>query len=454
MAKIYYSKQLNQVFLTNLKEKLKQEFKDCKTIAIKIHFGEPGNKTAFTPEQIKPIANILEQLNINFFLYDSPVAYNSPRNTPEGHKKVAISKGWDKLGEIRTNDDYLTIKGNSMSYEVCQELIKADAVLVISHIKGHICSGFGGAIKNLGMGALTKKTKGDIHSGGKPILLDGCTQCKTCEKMCPIKGITVTDKPNFNTCYGCSNCIYVCPAKVLKPKVNYFDVLLAEGAYAAESNFKKVYYISYIVNISKECDCGKDGKEIISQEEGYLFGENGVAIDKAAYDLLTKEEPIFLKHNQKKGNEQIKAAEECGMGTQEYELINVMIRNVALILLYNKEKRVLFQHRSDDAERLPDYWAFFGGGIDEGETPEQAVKRETMEELNYKLEKPKLIMVQNFKGVHYNGMKYVFTEEYNPSKKIELREGKGMSWLTFDEFLKRKIVNHDKEVIEKIKDKF
>jgi hypothetical protein len=323
MNKIYYSKKLGNHFLAKLKEKLKKEFKDCKTIAIKIHFGEPGNKTAFTPEQIKPIINVLNQLKIKFFLYDSPVAYNSPRNNPESHKKVVIEKGWDQLGEIRTNNDYITIKGNSMSYQVCKELTEAEGVLIITHVKGHVCTGFGGAIKNLGMGALTAKTKGDIHSGGEPVLLEGCTQCKTCEKMCPIDGIKVTDKPNFIKCFGCSNCIYHCPYDALKPKVNYFDVLLAEGAYAASSNFKKQFYVSYMINITKECDCQKNPKKIISEDKGYLFGKDGVSIDKASYDLITKKEQVFLKNNKKKGLEQIKAAEECGMGKQEYELVSL-----------------------------------------------------------------------------------------------------------------------------------
>jgi hypothetical protein len=208
-----------------------------------------------------------------------------------------------------------------MSYQVCKELTDADAVLTITHVKGHVCTGFGGAIKNLGMGALTAKTKRDIHSGGEPVLLDGCTACKTCERMCPINGIKVTDKPNFTKCFGCSNCIYHCPFNALKPKVNYFDVLLAEGAYAASSNFKKQFYISYLVNITKKCDCEKNSGEIISENSGYLFGKDGVAIDKASYDILTKEEQVFLKHNKKKGTEQIKAAESLGMGTQDYELI-------------------------------------------------------------------------------------------------------------------------------------
>lgn len=325
MTKIYHSEELGEKFLEELKDNLKESFADCKTIAIKIHFGEPGNKSAFVPEQIKPITDILKSLNIDFFFYDSSVAYGSPRNDPESHKKMAIEKGWDKLGKIKTDDNFIDIKGENMTYQVCKSLADADGVLTISHFKGHYCSGFGGVIKNLGMGAVTKKTKGDIHEGGMPELKCKCTQCKACEMSCPIGGIKVTDKPEIKLCYGCSNCIYVCPAKVLKPKVNDFDILLGEAAAVAQKQFKKKFYISYLINISKHCDCESEPKEKIAKDCGYLFGKDGVAIDKAGYDLIIKNEGrnVFKEKNLKDGVEQIDAAEKFGMGSRKYDLVEI-----------------------------------------------------------------------------------------------------------------------------------
>ena len=274
MTKVYHSTELNHLFLSKLKTEIQDIFNGCKIIAIKIHFGEPGNNTAFKPEQIKPITDLLKSLNINYFFYDSSVDYESPRNNPETHKKIAIEKGWGKLGEIRTDDNFISVKGKNMTYQVCKSLADADGVLVISHFKGHYCSGFGGAIKNLGMGAVSKKTKNDIHSGGRPKIIGNCIQCKKCEKACPIGGITVTDKPEISKCYGCSNCIYVCPQKVFEPKLNFFDILLAEGASIAQSKFKKKYFISFLTNITKECDCESDPKEIICEGCGFLHRES------------------------------------------------------------------------------------------------------------------------------------------------------------------------------------
>ena len=95
-----------------------------------------------------------------------------------------------------------------------------------------------------------------------------------------------------------------------------------------------------------------------------------------------------------------------------------MIRNVALILLYDKDKKLLLQHRDDDSPMLPGYWALFGGGIEKEETPEEAVRRETMEELNYSLKNPKLVIKQNFQIEDYNGVQYVYMEEYDSSQKL------------------------------------
>lgn len=131
-----------------------------------------------------------------------------------------------------------------------------------------------------------------------------------------------------------------------------------------------------------------------------------------------------------------------------------MARNVAVIILYTKDKKILLQHRAEDAVRLPGYWGFFGGGIEAGESPNQAVKRETLEELNYTLVNPRLIKTQNFFWKDEINEKHVFMEEYDLSKKLTLGEGQGMGWFQLSEVDKLKIVDHDMEVLEFIKDKY
>jgi mutator protein MutT len=131
-----------------------------------------------------------------------------------------------------------------------------------------------------------------------------------------------------------------------------------------------------------------------------------------------------------------------------------MARNVAVIILYDKDKEILLQHRAEDAKRLPGYWAFFGGGIEAGETPKQAVRRETLEELNYTLKNPRLIMKQDFLSKDETNEKHVFMEEYDPGKKITLGEGQNLGWFHLSELDRLKIVDHDIEVLKYIKDKY
>ncbi len=309
-------------FSPKLLEKIKLYFKDCKTIAVKIHFGEPGNKTAFTPDQIKLFTESLKTSEKDYFLYDSSVAYPGRRSNPKDHKAYAIEKGWGKLGEIRTDDDSVLVKGKSVDYEVCKPLTEVDGVLVISHLKGHVCSGFGGAIKHLGMGCLTKKTKGDIHAGGEPLLIGECKQCGVCVDACPINGIILNDKPEFKLCYGCSNCVVACPHNVLKVKLEEFDILLAEGATAAASQFKKAYYVNIMKNITQKCDCESNSGEIIAEDAGYICGEDPVSVDKASFDIIVKKEgkDVFFEHNKKSPLLHIEAAEERGLGNTKYDL--------------------------------------------------------------------------------------------------------------------------------------
>jgi hypothetical protein len=308
-----FSEELNEDFLVGLKEDLEKAFFGCKRIAVKVHFGEPGNETSLTPEKIRPFVDLLKEIGCEIFLYDSLVAYDSVRGDAEKHRAHAVAKGYGKLGEVRTNDDFVLKRGEFMDYEVSRDLVEADGVLVISHVKGHVCSGFGGAIKNLGMGAVTKNSKAKIHDGGKYEFDSGlCNGCGICALKCPMSFIKMRDgKPVFGDCWGCSNCCVNCPTGALKPKVEVFDKLLADSARTCERSFKRVYHLNIIKDITKECDCESDPKGIIAGDVGYVAGESALEVDKESYKrIVDKEGAVFLKNNKKNGDEQIKAFEE------------------------------------------------------------------------------------------------------------------------------------------------
>ena len=308
-----FSEELTENFLKELEKELKREFSGCKRIAIKVHFGEPGNETSLPPAKIKPFVELLKELGCDIFLYDSLVAYDSVRDNSKGHREHAIAKGFGELGEIRTNDDFILKKGKYMDYEVSKDLMGADGVFVISHVKGHVCTGFGGAIKNLGMGAVTKNSKMKIHDGGKyKFDKELCSKCGMCKEMCPMNFVEMGEEgPVFSDCWGCSNCCIHCPTGALKVKVKEFDSLLADCAKTAEDSFAKKYYVNIIKDITKECDCESNPKGIIAADVGYVAGKSALGVDKESYErVIDKEGEVFLRNNKKKGDEQIKAFEE------------------------------------------------------------------------------------------------------------------------------------------------
>ena len=308
-----FSEDLTDEFLEKLRVEIGRAFSVCKRIAIKVHFGEPGNETSLTPAKIKPFVDLLKDIGCEVFLYDSLVAYGGVRSEAESHKAHAISKGFGELGEVRTNDDFVLKNGKYMDYEVSKDLIEADGVFVISHVKGHVCSGFGGAIKNLGMGAVTKNSKGKIHLGGEYKFDKSlCSKCGMCELKCPMEFVKMGDDgPVFSDCFGCSNCCIHCATGALTPKLETFDKLLADCAKTAEDNFAKKYYVNIIKDITRKCDCDSSPGGIIAEDVGYIGATSALEADEISFGKVVEgNEDVFLRHNKKKGDEQIKAMRE------------------------------------------------------------------------------------------------------------------------------------------------
>lgn len=295
-------------------------------ILIKIHFGEPGNKTALFPKDVAPVIAALKSLGLKPTFIDTPVAYDSPRNNVAGYEQVVRDRGFDKLAPFIISDHFVEIKTKDFIAHVCKELTEAKNLLVISHVKGHECAGFGGAIKNFGMGGLMPESKKDIHGLCKPVSTEStCTGCGTCARLCPAHAIEIVNNKaqvDLSKCLGCSICQINCPTKSLTPKKALFDDLLAQGAAACINNLpKNSYYINFIQNITKSCDCEVDSGEILAPDRGVLFSDNPVAIDQASIDIIGKE--IFENSNHKDPTLQIKYTQEYTKFTADYQLENL-----------------------------------------------------------------------------------------------------------------------------------
>jgi len=328
MSKVYFLKNFGELD-DQTKEILNGFYPVHSKVLIKIHFGEPGNEFAFTSDDIKPIVRAMKLLALDPVFIDSPVAYHSPRNSVREYEKVVKEKGYDKLAPFIISNNGKKVKTKDFTAEVCQELIEAENVLVISHVKGHALSGFGGAIKNLGMGGVTKETKSIEHALAKPKFISECRGCGICAKLCPASAIKMVGNKaelNLSDCWGCSICQIACPYQCLAPEKAHFDDLLAQAAGAVINNLsKKTFYINFIKNITQWCDCEKDPHGLISKDIGIMFSDNPVAIDKASVDIINEfnGKDLFKEVNKKDPLSHIKFASKYTGKELNYELISI-----------------------------------------------------------------------------------------------------------------------------------
>lgn len=297
------NKETLAVFLQN---KFEESFNAGGRIAVKTHMGEPGNTYYIRPELARLVCGIISGIGCEPFIFDTPVAYSSPRNSTDGYLKSAAAHGYSEKSlecPVVVSDLGVAAEGSIMTYELAEVPLKADGVVLLSHVKGHIACGMGGAIKNVGMGCMTKKTKGTIHSGGEPVYEQGCVQCGECVEGCPTNNIRIdAERPHFDCtwCSGCSNCAIVCPEECIIPRAALFDEMLAEAAAIAHERFKKVYAVNVLENISKLCDCIASSGPIIVPDIGFICGEDMLSVDEASLEMIEKasgKDDIFAEYN-------------------------------------------------------------------------------------------------------------------------------------------------------------
>ncbi|MBL7206363.1 MAG: DUF362 domain-containing protein [Candidatus Aenigmarchaeota archaeon] len=313
-------------FLKKLKMELKGLFLSGESIAIKLHMGESKNENNLKPKFVAKIVKILKSLKTEPFIFDSVALYN-PRDTIDGYKKIASKNGFTESGigcPIVISEDFITSKINGNVFEVCKPLVDADGVLILSHVKGHQCAGFGGAIKNLA-DALTKKSKEYIHEGGKPEYIGNCNICNVCKNECPKNAIVFDQAVNipsfdYEKCNGCSICLYLCKIGVIKPRIDKFDKMLAMGANVALNMFKKEYFVNVLMNMAKNSDYDNEATEIVVPDIGFIMGNDVVGMDRATYDKIIERvgRDIFKEIHKKSALLHIREAERLKMGNSDY----------------------------------------------------------------------------------------------------------------------------------------
>ena len=262
--------------------------------AIKLHMGDPGNRTHVSPKDVGILVEKIEANGGEPFLVDTPVLYPGARSTSEGYLKVARENGFGNF-EVVISENYEKVRG----VEVAKEIVEADSLLVLTHATGHISMGFGGAIKNLGMGGVSRKEKRKIHAPMRPRHKHSrCKACGECVKACKLGFLQLVDerlKLTLKDCPACGGCVKACTTGALREsgdaRKKTFG-LLARAAKAVVSPFEEsdVAYVSVLKNITELCDCTKDTGRFVCGDIGYLIGENPLDVDSQTVELIRAQE--------------------------------------------------------------------------------------------------------------------------------------------------------------------
>jgi len=330
------------------------------TVAIKVHMGESGNTTHIRPQFVAKIVELVKAEGGKPFVTDTTTIYPGKRFTASAYLETAAINGFTQQSlkaPIIIADGEKGYDGKSFpvgrriedcslrEVEVASALLDADVILVVSHGKGHLMSGFGGAIKQLAMGCTTKRSKAAQHAA-HGLVLDAskCTRCFECVKACPYLALEENPegppKRTASLCTYCLTCLFNCPVnayKIEKSGKTRFQVALAHVAMAVAEALSKsrIGYIGFLQDITVRCDCTAAGPPVV-ENIGLLASTDPVAIDKASLDLIdqakividrpeAKPPNILGKLNRTNSLNHVEIAGKLGLGSLVYRLVEVKI---------------------------------------------------------------------------------------------------------------------------------
>lgn len=339
MSKVYFKRvedkdyqKLSDAALMLMKELISNEGHQFKgTVPIKVHFGEKGNDTYVPSSCYEGVINHLKSNDIESAYIETNVLYRGARTTADSHRQIAKDHGFTELpviiadGEMGEAFDEIEI--NKEFFKTCKigkSFGDYDQFIVMSHFKGHGSAGFGGALKQLAMGFAARGGKMAQHAGINPVVkASRCTACGLCIKKCDVDAIEMNGKAviDHNKCVGCAGCIAVCPVGAINSDWSgkNFKEKIAEYAYAAQLG-KDNLYITYLINVTPECDCMGQHMHTVAKDIGVFVSKDPVALDAACIDILQKESGEKLFDD---GRESIVHAIKIGFGSDQYTLIEL-----------------------------------------------------------------------------------------------------------------------------------
>ncbi len=311
--------------------------------AVKLHFGERGNVSFVRPVFVRKIVEEIAGAGGKPFLTDTNTLYVGGRSNSVDHIRTAVANGFAFAvvdaplliaDGIRGESSVRVPVAGRIFAEVAigADIANADAIVTVTHFKGHELSGFGGTIKNLGMGCAARSGKLAQHSSVSPYVDPaGCTGCGTCVVHCPSGAIEMVSQNALispGTCIGCADCIVVCPEHTVKidwneaaPAVQRKMVEHALGALRGKRG--KSLFLSFVMQISPYCDCYGNNDRPIAPDVGILASDDPVALDQACADLVIRsagKDPFRETHPEVDWTVQLSYAEELGLGSRSYFL--------------------------------------------------------------------------------------------------------------------------------------
>lgn len=367
-AKVYFC-DLRADLSTNLLQKLHRLMKTAgfetmdlenKYTAIKIHFGEPGNLAYLRPNYSKVVVDYVRQLGGKPFLTDCNTLYVGGRKNALDHLDSAYTNGYNPFttgchiiigdGLKGTDEVLVPVEDGQFIKEakIGRGVMDADVFISMTHFKGHEATGFGGVLKNIGMGCGSRAGKMEMHSAGKPdVKKDSCVGCKMCAKNCAHGAISFDENRKANIdkdkCVGCGRCIGACSFDavvagwdeandVLNKKIAEYTAAVLRG--------REHFHLSFVMDVSPNCDCHAENDAAIVPNVGIFASFDPIALDQACADAVNaqpilhgtvmderehihKHDHITNVHPDTNWKVAVAHGEKLGLGTHQYQLIQV-----------------------------------------------------------------------------------------------------------------------------------
>lgn len=365
-SKVYFTN-MHTTSQENLQQKLRRLIKTAgmdkidferKYAAIKIHFGEPGNLAYLRPNYAKTVADMVKELGGKPFLTDCNTLYVGGRKNALDHLESAYLNGFSPFstgchviiadGLKGTDEALVPVEDGEYVREakIGRAVMDADVFISLNHFKGHELTGFGGAIKNIGMGCGSRAGKMEMHSSGKPrISQKKCIGCGACKRNCAHSAITLIERKasiDHSKCVGCGRCIGVCPVDAVKAASDESNDILnrkiAEYT-AAVLRGRPHFHISLVIDVSPYCDCHSENDIPIVPDVGMFASFDPVALDVACADAVNRQTAIegsVLAKNVHEHNDHfsdvhpetdwrsaIEHSAKLNLGSSDYELITI-----------------------------------------------------------------------------------------------------------------------------------